>query len=62
MKKTFCDRCKKEVDGKDIQRYTVFDNNKAIDLCNQCYSSFYKWLHTFDEKNEEDIIKLDELN
>ena len=61
MKKTFCDRCEKEINGKDIQRYTVFDNNKAIDLCSECYSSFYKWLHTFDE-SEEDIIKLDELN
>lgn len=45
MKKTFCDRCGKECDGVAIQRFVIFDVNKAIDVCDDCYKAFFRWLN-----------------
>jgi ribosome-binding protein aMBF1 (putative translation factor) len=50
MKKTFCDRCSKECDGSAVQRFTIFDVNRSIDVCDDCYREFFKWLN---EKQEE---------
>lgn len=44
MKKTFCDRCGAPADNKEIQRFIMFDVNKAMDLCDPCYSQLCKWL------------------
>lgn len=45
MKKTFCDRCGAECDG-EIQRFTIFDVNKSIDVCDNCYRAFFQWLQS----------------
>ena len=46
MKKTFCDRCGAECDGENIQRFTIFDVNKSIDVCDNCYQAFFQWLQS----------------
>jgi len=48
MKKTFCDRCGVECNGERLQRFTIFDVNRAIDVCEDCYSAFYQWLNNKD--------------
>lgn len=45
MKKTFCDRCGVECNGQSVQRFTIFDVNRAIDVCEDCYSEFFRWLN-----------------
>ena len=69
MRKTFCDRCGKECDGVAIQRFVIFDVNKAIDVCDDCYQSFFRWLNNkpsvidscdmnvFDPEGVEEFIK-----
>lgn len=46
MKRTYCDRCDKEISNGEsgVQRFTIFDNNKAVDLCRECYDKFCRWL------------------
>ena len=44
MLKTFCDVCGAELPNVDIRRYKVFDNNKAVDLCEDHYSMLVKLL------------------
>lgn len=44
MTKTFCDVCGAELPNVDIRRYKVFDNNKAVDLCEKHYTQIVKLL------------------
>jgi hypothetical protein len=45
MKVTYCDRCGKEVGCNGIiQRFTIFDTNKSLDLCDNCHKDFVRWL------------------
>ena len=45
MKKTFCDRCGEEVPfSGNVQRFTIFDINKSVDLCDKCYMQFVRWI------------------
>ena len=44
MTKTFCDVCGAELPSVDIRRYKVFDNNKAVDLCEKHYTQVVKLL------------------
>ena len=53
MRKTFCDRCGAECDGVAIQRFTIFDVNKSIDVCDSCYREFFRWLKNKDAENFE---------
>ena len=46
MKKTFCDRCGVECNGQTVQRFTIFDVNRAIDVCENCYKEFFRWLQS----------------
>ena len=48
MKKTFCDRCGAECNGEPLQRFTIFDVNRAIDVCENCYREFFRWLNNKD--------------
>ena len=48
MKKTFCDRCGAECNGEPLQRFTIFDVNRAIDVCEDCYKEFFRWLNNKD--------------
>lgn len=52
MKRTYCDRCDKEIGNGEsrVQRFTIFDNNKAVDLCQECYDNFCRWLRNEVEK------------
>lgn len=52
MRKTFCDRCGAECNGKSVQRFTIFDVNKAIDVCENCYTDFFQWLNS-----GKDVVK-----
>lgn len=52
MKKTFCDRCGVECNGQSVQRFTIFDVNRAIDVCENCYSEFFRWLNS-----GKDVVK-----
>lgn len=55
MLKTFCDVCGAELPNVDIRRYKVFDNNKAVDLCEDHYSKLVKLLiGQYDNKSEAD--------
>ena len=52
MKKTFCDRCGKDItnDGKEhIQKYNVFCVSKKIDLCDVCHASLVDFIELFKE-------------
>ena len=45
MKKTFCDKCGDECScNGQIQRFTIFDVNKDVDLCDSCYTKFASWI------------------
>ena len=45
MKVTYCDRCGKEVGCNGIiQRFTIFDTNKSLDLCENCHSDLMQWI------------------
>lgn len=48
MKRTYCDVCDKELsDGEPgVQRFTIYDNHKAIDICSDCYAEFNRWLRS----------------
>lgn len=46
MKKTFCDKCGVECNGNTVQRFTIFDVNHAIDVCEDCYQEFFRWLNS----------------
>ena len=48
MKKTFCDRCGAECNGEPLQRFTIFDVNRSIDVCENCYREFFRWLNNKD--------------
>lgn len=50
MKRTFCDRCGVECNGQSVQRFTIFDVNRAIDVCEDCYSEFFRWLNSEKDK------------
>ena len=54
MKRTFCDRCGAECNGERLQRFTIFDVNRAIDVCENCYSDFFKWLNSGKDSNDQD--------
>ena len=51
MKKTFCDRCGVECNGNTVQRFTIFDVNHAIDVCEDCYQEFFRWLNSGKKKS-----------
>lgn len=53
MKKTFCDRCGAECNGEPVQRFTIFDVNHSIDVCDRCYKEFFNWL---DGRETEDRV------
>ena len=61
MKKTYCDRCERECDGAAVQRFTIFDVNRSIDVCDKCYQEFFRWLHNKPElveaEKNDDITK-----
>ena len=66
MKKTFCDRCGVECNGQTVQRFTIFDVNRAIDVCEDCYKEFFLWLNSEKDKTTSlgvnysgEIISLD---
>ena len=63
MKKTFCDRCGVECNGEPVQRFTIFDVNRAIDVCEDCYKEFFRWLNNkdiFDKTVPETKIESDD--
>lgn len=63
MKKTFCDRCGAECNGEPLQRFTIFDVNRAIDVCENCYKEFFRWLNNkdiFDKTVPETKIESDD--
>ncbi len=45
-----CDRCKKETNRDDITSLDAFQDNKAYELCPECYKAFKdKFLHELDK-------------
>lgn len=53
MKKTFCDHCGNEVADGKVQRFSIFDINKCVDLCEDCYLELCRWLKNVDGLNKK---------
>ena len=62
--KRYCDRCKKEIDGRCkvvkswVQNYyTSYETRDEVlkkELCRECYVAYLKWLKVEADRSEDD--------
>lgn len=47
--KTICDRCKKEILETPVRKFTIYNGNVRVDLCEDCYRFFHNWMEKPDD-------------